>query len=75
MCQNSGESDAVFAHHFLEMQHALEKLFPGIQVSPNGSQLDSVLRSNGSSTVTGLGNLQETSIAPPHAVFTPVVEN
>ena len=42
MRQNSGESVAAFAHRFLETQHALEKLVPGIHVSPDGSQLELV---------------------------------
>ena len=38
--QNANESVSNFAHRFLEIQHALEKLIPGIHTSPDGNQME-----------------------------------
>eukprot|EP00795_Rhopilema_esculentum_P012031 gene12031-biopygen2214 len=40
MRQQPQESVSNFAHRFLETQHSLEKLLPGIHTSPDGQQLE-----------------------------------
>ena len=40
MRQQPHESVSNFAHRFLETQHSLEKLLPGIHTSPDGQQLE-----------------------------------
>ena len=42
MRQNPAESVSNFAHRFLETQHSLEKLIPGIHTSPDGNQMELV---------------------------------
>eukprot|EP00794_Sanderia_malayensis_P005810 gene5810-biopygen4820 len=38
--QNPDESFSNFAHRFMETQHSLQKLVPGIHCSPDGSQVE-----------------------------------